>query len=312
MTANVSMTTHARGVEKLKGHVVMILFASLIAGSFSAGKIAVPHVDPAPLNAVRFLIGTVIMGIYAFGILRRPLAIPPAPWRFVLLGGLMAVYFVAMFVALSITEPVATSAVFTLTPLLTAAFGYLILRQVVRPAMAVSLAFAAIGSLWVIFDADIDAALGFEVGRGEATFFAGCIFHALFAVMLRRLSRNDSLPVSTFFILVSTTIWISLYGAGGIVATNWTALPAEFWWALAFLGIFPTAITFIFMQYASLRLPASKVMAYGYLVPVFVIVYEALLGNGWANPAIITGALVTCLGLVVLYFAPESARDGSA
>ena len=48
------------------------------------------------------------------------------------------------------------------------------------------------------------------------------------------------------------------------------------------------------------RLPASKVIAYGYLTPAFVILFEALAGHGWPNLSIVAGAAVTVLGLIVL------------
>ena len=54
------------------------------------------------------------------------------------------------------------------------------------------------------------------------------------------------------------------------------------------------------IQYASARLPAAKVIAYGYLVPAFVIVFEGLAGHGWASLSIAAGAAITVLGLVVL------------
>jgi hypothetical protein len=61
-----------------------------------------------------------------------------------------------------------------------------------------------------------------------------------------------------------------------------------------------TAFTFLLLQYASMRLPADKVLGYGYLTPSFVIVLEGLLGHGWAAPAVILGALVTAAGLIVM------------
>ena len=45
----------------------------------------------------------------------------------------MAAYFVLMFEALAITDPVSTGAVFTLTPLMSAIFGYLLMRQITTP-----------------------------------------------------------------------------------------------------------------------------------------------------------------------------------
>ena len=74
---------------------------------------------------------------------------------------------------------------------------------------------------------------------------------------------------------------------------------------VAYLAIGSTAICFFLIQYASQHLPAAKVIAYGYLTPAFVIVFEGLAGHGWPAPAIIVGALVTVLGLVVLAAVPD-------
>ena len=67
-----------------------------------------------------------------------------------------------------------------------------------------------------------------------------------------------------------------------------------------YLAVGPTAICFFLIQYASLQLPASKVIAYGYLTPAFVILFEALAGHGWPSLSIVAGAMVTVLGLIVL------------
>jgi hypothetical protein len=45
------------------------------------------------------------------------------------MGFLMAIYFVTMFMALTMTQPVATSAVYTLVPLMTAATAFFIVGQ---------------------------------------------------------------------------------------------------------------------------------------------------------------------------------------
>ena len=99
----------------------MLGFAAMIAGSFTLGALATPYIAPVPLNAIRFLIGAALMGMVAFGVSRQRFVMPPAPWRFGILGGLTAIYFVSMFIALTMTAPVATSAVFTLIPLMAAA-----------------------------------------------------------------------------------------------------------------------------------------------------------------------------------------------
>ncbi|QKV20500.1 DMT family transporter [Oricola thermophila] len=283
----------------------MILFALLIAGSFSFGAMTAPHIGAAPLNSIRFAIGAAIIAVIAFGVRREPLRLPPAPWRFLVLGALMGVYFVTMFVALGIALPVSVGAVFTLNPLLAAVFGFFVLGQSARPVVIASLLVAGAGALWVIFRGDVEAMMGLRIGRGEAIFAVGVACHALYAPLFRRFARSEPVVVSTFWVLLFTGICITLYGARDILATDWTSMPAMVWIAISYLAVFATAATFFLVQFASLRLPAAKVFAYGYLTPSFVIVLEGLIGHGWASGAVLSGAVVIVLGLIVLAFAPD-------
>lgn len=297
---------HATGMQKVVAHLAMLLFAALVAGSFSFGALAAPHMGPAALNATRFLFGTTIMGVAAFMILRGRVPAPVAPWRYGVLGILMAVFFVTMFVALQFTDPVSTGAVFTLMPLMSAFFGYIFLRQVPTGLVVASLLIAGAGALWVIFRGDIHALATFDVGRGEMIFAVGVAGHAAYASLVRKFNRGEPVIAFTFWTLLATGLCIAVYGAREIAGTDWSELPAVVWWSILYLSIFTTAGTFFLLQFAALRLPASKVLAYNYLTPSIVILFEGLLGHGWAGPAIAAGALVTVLGLVVLAFAPDN------
>ena len=106
--------------------------------------------------------------------------------------------------------------------------------------------------------------------------------------------------------MVATAIWLTLYGLPEIAATDWLNLPPVVWWVVLYLAIGPTAICFFLIQFASAHLPAAKVIAYGYLVPAFVIVFEGLAGHGWASLSVAAGALVTVLGLAALASLKES------
>lgn len=286
--------------ERLLAHLGMLLFAALIAGSFTTGAMAVPYLHAAPLNAVRFILAAALMGVASFGFARQRFSFPPAPWRFAIMGALMAIYFVTMFIALTMTLPVATSAVYTLVPLMTAVTAWFILRQRSGAAVLVSLVLAGLGAVWVIFRGDLDALLRFDVGRGELIYFAGCVAYAIYTPLLRRFSRGEPAMVQSFWTLAATAVWITLAGAPEILATDWLNLPPIVWWVVLYLAVGPTAICFFLIQYASLRLPAPKVIAYGYLTPAFVIVFEALVGHGLPPLTIAAGALVTVLGLIVL------------
>ena len=304
MTSVVSAPT-AVPSGKLWAHLAMLLFAALIAASFSLGALAVPYLAPGPLNLLRFLIASGVMAVLTFGIARQPPRLPAAPWRFVLLGLFFAVYFITMFIALTMTAPVATSAIFTLIPLMTAFTGWVLLRQRARPLVLVSLLIAGIGSAWVIFRGDLGALLAFDLGPGERIFLIGCVAYALYTPLMRKFGRGEPGLVFSFWIIVSATVWFALYSAPELAGVDWAALPPIVWLSALYLAVGPTAAAVFLTQYASRRLPAARVIAYGYLTPVFVILIEGIAGHGWSSLPVLAGALVTVLALAVLAVAPE-------
>ena len=224
---------------------------------------------------------------------------------FLLLGGLMAVYMSTMFKALEFTSPVATGAVFTLMPLVSAGFAWLFMRQVTRPGVLVSLVIAAAGAIWVIFRGDVGAILAFDVGTGEMIFFVGVVCHAAYAPLLRRLNRGEQPFDFAFWGVAATFLWLFIPGVPALRTVELTETPAIVWIAILYLAIVTTVITFMLIQYASMRLPAPKVLGYGYLTPSFIILLEGLIGHGWVPLSVMAGALVTACGLLVMALLPD-------
>ena len=283
-----------------RGHLAMLAFSALIAGSFSLGALAAPLISPFALTALRFVLAAALVGAAAAlgpGLGRAALA---APWRYGVLGALMAIYFVLMFQGLKTAAPVAAAAVFTLTPVISAGFGWLLLRQRLTPRIALALALGGMGALWVIFRGDISALLSLQVGKGEAIYFVGCVAHALYTPMVRRLNRGEPAVVFTFLTMSAGALLLGLAGWSDVRATDWAALPPVVWITLAYIAVAASAASFVLLQYASLRLPSAKVMAYTYLVPAWVIGWEILLHGALPPARIALGILATLAALGLL------------
>jgi drug/metabolite transporter (DMT)-like permease len=278
----------------------MLAFSALVAGSFSLGALAAPLVDPAALSALRFFLAGLLVGVAALATTGLPRSAWVAPWRYLVLGALLAAYFVLMFEGLKTAQPVSAAAVFTLTPVMAAGFGWLLLRQRLTGRMALALVIGAAGALWVIFRADLSALLALEIGPGEVTYFWGCVAHALYAPMVRKLNRGEPAVVFTFGMMVAGTLLLTLWAWPAIVATDWAALPAIVWVTLAYIAVAASAMTFVLLQYATLRLPAAKVMAYTYLVPSWVILWEIALHGAVPQALVLAGVAMTALALWLL------------
>jgi len=283
-----------------QGHLAMFAFSGCVSGSFSLGAKAANFISPAALNAVRFLLAAMIIGAIATALGHMKRKNFEAPWRFLILGGLFGFYFVMMFEGLKTAAPVSAAAVFTLMPVMSAGFGYLLLRQITTPRMALAIVIAGVGSLWVIFRADVSLFLAFGVGKGELIYFLGCVAHAIYTPLVAKLNRGENPFIFTFGMMIAGFLVLSIAGAPQILATDWLNLPPIVWIALAYVTIFASAASFVLLQFATLRLPSAKVMAYSYLTPVWVILWELAWGNGLPQPMVFLGVAAIILALLVL------------
>ena len=285
---------------QILGHLAMLTFSALVAGSFSLGGLMANDIDPAAFTALRFCLAAVFVGALAQMRGGFEAGSFSAPWRYGVLGGLFGIYFVLMFEGLKTAPPVSAAAVFTFVPLMAAGFAWVLLRQVLTGRMALALAIGGAGAIWVIFRADIGALLAFNVGQGEAIYFVGCICHAIYTPMVRRLNRGESAVTFSVGTAVAGGGLVLAYAWSDVWAVDWINLPAMVWITLFYTAFFATAFTVVLLQFATLRLPSAKVMAYTYLTPTWVILWEIALGNPLPPLLILGGVALTILALLLL------------
>ena len=169
-----------------------------------------------------------------------------------------------------------------------------------------SSALLRVDDLKIAFEGDrgrrTDAVTGisFEIGRGEVIFFVGCIAHAIYAPMVRKLNRGESATVFSFGMMAAGFVLLSIWGWRDVLATDWASLPAIVWICLLYVAVVASAMTFVLLQYASMRLPSAKVMAYTYLTPSWVILWEIALGRPAPPMVVLGGIALTILALALL------------
>jgi drug/metabolite transporter (DMT)-like permease len=283
-----------------QGHLAMLVFSALIAGSFSLGARVGDHITPIALNAVRFWLAALILLGLAVGQGRTMRPLVTATWRWAALGALYAAYFVFMFEGLKTAPPVSAAAVFTLTPLMAGGFGWLLLRQRFTGRMLVALAIGGAGALWVIFRGDLARIAAFDLGRGEAIYFIGCVAHAMYTPLFRRLNGGTPLVVAALGIVTAGGVILTVWGWPRLVATDWAHLPPIVWVTLLYTVLAATVGSTLLMQAGSLRLPSAKVMAYTYLTPVWVIGWEWALGAALPSAVVLGGVVLILLALALL------------
>ena len=131
-------------------------------------------------------------------------------------------------------------------------------------------------------------------------FFWGVVAHSVYTPLSRFLNRGESALAVTFGMLVAGCLLLTVYGWNEIWTTQWSNLPRMVWITLAYTSILAGSGTFTLLQYAAMRLPSAKVMAYTYLTPSWVILWEISLGHGAPVGLVLAGVALTMVALWML------------
>ena len=280
--------------------MAMMCFAALVAGSFSLGALIGDQLSALVVTALRFVLTAALLGALAWPALVRGEWRVKTPWRYVALGASPALYFMLMFEALKTTSPVSLAVLFTLTPLVTGIFGYVLLGQGVSRRVLLGLLIGGLGAIWVIFRGDLSLLLAFHIGRGELIFLVGMVCYALYAPLVRKLKREEPQVVFTFAVTLGALLVTLPFAARDLIETDYSGVALQVWLVICYLAVFASAATFSLIQFATLRLPSVKVMAHTYLIPSWVIVWELGLGRGVPLGPEMIGVALTVMALGLL------------
>lgn len=283
-----------------RAHGVLLLYSFMISTSFPVSKAITEDLDPVVLTLLRFVFAATLFGALTF---TRERWIWPKPiqlLRYSAISACMVIFFLAMFEALRWTDPVSTSAIFTLVPLVSVAVAFVLMRQRTGARQLLYLILGGAGAAWVLFGGSLEHLLAFRIGKGEMIFAIGCLTYGAYAPLVAHFHRGEPIMVMTFWSLALGAVIMAIVGAPRVAETDWAAVPASLWTGVVYLAVFNTAITFFLFKSASIVLPASKVMGYTYLTVAFVVFLEALLGHGLPTLSVAAGLALSVSATVLL------------
>lgn len=282
-------------------HVGMLLWALLIAASFSAAAQVSQAIDPILLTGLRLLFcALVFLPLLLFkgdtAMTARGL------FGHAALGLLLAVYFGSLFEALRYTSAVNTGTMFTLVPLLTLLFEAVLMPDSNLKQRVLPMLIAAAGAVLLVLKG---------AGPGElpslyavSVYGVGCLAMALYSPLSQRLKASSLKGRGP----VGMTFWNMLFGALFLLAFcglsgGWRSASlltvSDFWW-LIYLAVFATLATFWLLHRAIGVIAPSSVISYIYLSTLLLTLFHWFWLRQSPLPLEIIGALLVGVGMWAL------------
>lgn len=292
-----------------------IAFAAmvLIATTFPVGAMITDAIDPFVLQALRFVVASLIFAPFV----RLKVGLP---WpgisglaRFGAIAACMDVFFWTMYEGLRTTTSLNTGVISTTIPGFTALFSAMLLRERLGWHRLAALGLGMVGSAWVIFRGSPERLIALELHYGDVLFFGGCVAMGLYATLVRFLHRGEPVMRMSFWIMAMAGVWFLLGANVKLGTTDYGALETGVWGGMIWLAVGPTVVTFFMIQSSTLKIGATRVQAYSYFIPVFVILIDWALGRGLPPLMTLPGiAIVLLASLVVqrgdIRLAPDRSR----
>lgn len=107
--------------------------------------------------------------------------------------------------------------------------------------------------------------------------------------------------------LISSTIILAITGATG-TGVSITSIPVNSWWAIGYLTIIGSVLTFIAFIYMLQRLPPEINSIYAYVNPIVAVLLGAIIFGEPLTISIAIGGLITLGGLYMVNYSMRKAK----
>ena len=268
------------GMPRLLPHLMMLLWAALVASSFPVAAAFTPELSATLLVAIRFIVAGAILWLL------RPLPLrqTTAAWSsYALLGLLLGGNFIIMFVALRHSAPLNLAAIYISLPFFAYLLSMLLGMERFSWQRAGLLGLVACAALIILSRADLSSISSIEWAFGETLYLGGCILAAGYNTLSRYTTDRRWIAADPY-----ATTCLSLI-AGGVLLAIPDLLTADLgsflmhfsWrdlWALTYLTLFTSLLSFWILQICALKLAPSMLSAYSYQAPMLYLLAELILG----------------------------------
>ncbi|GMW05048.1 MAG: membrane protein [Dehalococcoides mccartyi] len=277
-------------------HILIALIFTILfwSSAFAAIRVSLADYSPSHLALLRFLVASLALVIYALITRMRLPDKRDLPAIFLLgLIGISLYHFALNYGEKTVTAG-AASLIIASAPIFSVLLARFFYKDKLTPAgwLGILLSF---GGIAVITLGEVQT-LSFEPHAFWVLLAA--LFTSIYIVFQRPLLKKYSgFEFSTYAIWAGTLLL--MVGAPGLLKEISEA-PVSSTLAVVYLGIFPTAISYLLYSYALSKARISQVISFLYLNPVFAIGIAFLWLGEIPAPISLLGGLLALVGVILV------------
>ncbi len=217
----------------------------------------------------------------------------------------MGINMLSFFKGLSLSTPINSAVLITITPILVVILSALFIKEKVSLQRGIGVFLGLIGALGlVLFGAEVrqDAT---NIPLGNLLFIVNATSYGLYLILVKKLLEKYH-PFTLMKWLFGIGLILTLpVTYSDFMKIQWQQMPMEALGAVAFVVIGTTFLTYLFNVFALTQLKASTVGVFMYLQPLIGIVFAVLSGKDHLNLIKFTAIVLVLIGV---YLVSKKAR----
>lgn len=253
---------------------VQFCFASLAV----AGKVALASLPPLVVAGIRMFLASLFLALIGLGVRRERLPARDA-LRLLALSLLGVVFNQILFLeGLARTTAVNASILIATIPVFTTLVAILVGQESARPVRIAGVSVSLVGALALLGIEGFQLRTQFAVGN--VLVLLNAFSYSLYLVFSRSLLRRYRSTTVVSWTFLYGSLLITPLAALRATSVEFASVPALAWWAIAWIVIFPSVVSYSLNNYALKRIRSSTVATYVFLQPLFGITLALLLLEG--------------------------------
>lgn len=292
---------------------VLVAILLLWCFNYTAGKIALRHMDPFSLASIRTEVAALLMLAIHFARRERSRFRRRDLWTFTYLGFFGVILNQGCFsLGLNYTSSERSVLVVALAPIMILVLARLMGLESLTPAKTIGMIVAFAGVL--LLETETGSLGHTPLVVGDMITLLGVIGFSVFSVLSKRLLGDgraetyDSISFNTFTLVAAAIVFLPLAVRQGI-HLDWAGVGWAGWAGLLYMAIFSSILAYTLFYWILKYMEASRVAAVDYLQPFIVVLLSMVFLGERPTGHVISGGALVLLGVYLAERVSSSNRQ---
>jgi drug/metabolite transporter (DMT)-like permease len=211
----------------------------------------------------------------------------------------VAFNMLTFFKGLSLTSPISAAVIMVSTPMIVLVLSALIIKERMRKRMVFGLILGLIGTAFLIlYGKSIGSAT--NAGLGNFLVLVNAVSYGFYLIIVKKLMDKYNAFTFVKWIYLFGFIMVLPFGWSQFDAVNWTLVPIEICWKIAFVVVISTFLTYLLNLLSMKELKPTTVAVFIYLQPLFATVFAISLGKDELSLVKIGSAALIFIGVYLV------------